>query len=81
MLFTCLSSDINLPEAPIGCPSEMAPPLTLTLSVFNPSSLTHANDCAANASFNSKRSTSSIFHPAFDTYFNFKTFGKKNQMI
>ena len=65
----------------MGCPREMAPPLTLTLSVFNPSSLTHANDCAANASFNSKRSTSSMLHPAFDTYFEFKTFYDKNQKI
>ena len=43
-IFIIIVSDINLPEAPMGCPREMAPPLTLTLSVFRPSSLTHAND-------------------------------------
>ena len=62
-----------LPEAPIGWPRDIAPPLMFTLSVFSPSSLTQAKDCAANASFSSNRSTSSNFHPAFDTYFNITT--------
>ena len=64
-----MSKASHLPEAPIGWPREIAPPLILTFSGFIPSSLTQAKDCAANASFSSNRSTSSIFHSAFDTYY------------
>ena len=62
-----MCKESHLPEAPIGWPREIAPPLILTFSGFIPSSLTQAKDWAANASFSSNRSTSSIFHPAFDT--------------
>ncbi len=51
---------MRAPEAPIGCPSAIAPPLTLTLSCGNCNSRFTAIDCAAKASFNSKISTSSI---------------------
>ena len=53
------------PDAPIGCPSAMAPPLTLTLPVSQPRSLLTAQACAANASLASTSSRSSIFQPAF----------------
>src|SRR5262245_56681390 len=43
----------------------MAPPLTLTLSVFQPRSLLTAQACAANASLASTRSRSPIDQPAF----------------
>ena len=53
------------PEAPIGWPMAMAPPLTLTLEVSQPRSLLTAQACAANASLASIRSRSSFFQPAF----------------
>src|SRR4051812_50162994 len=43
----------------------MAPPLTLTLPVSQPSSLLTAQACAAKASLASIRSRSAAFHPAF----------------
>jgi hypothetical protein len=46
------------PDAPIGWPMAMAPPLTLTLAGSMPSSLLTAQACAAKASFSSNRSTS-----------------------
>ena len=46
------------PEAPIGWPSAIAPPLTLTLPVSQPRSLLTAQACAANASLASTRSRS-----------------------
>src|SRR5690606_16265661 len=52
------------PEAPIGCPMAMAPPLTLTMSGFQPMSLLTAQACAANASLASTRSRSPAFQPA-----------------
>src|SRR5476651_15889 len=56
---------MRAPEAPIGWPMAMAPPLTLTLDVSQPRSLLTAQACAANASFASIRSRSSFFQPAF----------------
>src|SRR5216683_2857647 len=53
------------PDAPIGCPSAIAPPLTLTLPVSQPRSLLTAQAWAANASFASMRSRSAIDQPAF----------------
>lgn len=55
------------PEAPIGCPRAMAPPLTLTRCPSTPSWWTTASAWAANASFNSNRSTLSKSHPALAT--------------
>ena len=47
-------------DAPIGWPSAIAPPLTLTLSQSKPSSRPSASVCAANASLISIRSNASI---------------------
>ena len=52
------------PEAPIGWPSAIAPPLTLTLFVSQPISWLTAQACAANASLISIRSRSFGFQPA-----------------
>src|SRR5450755_1163805 len=52
------------PEAPIGWPIAIAPPLTLTLLVFQPISLLTAQACAAKASLISSRSRSCGFQPA-----------------
>ena len=51
---------MRAPLAPIGWPSAMAPPLTLTLSQSNPSSRPSARVWAANASLISMRSNASI---------------------
>ena len=51
---------IRAPLAPIGWPSAIAPPLTLTLSQSKPSSRPSASVCAANASLISIRSNASI---------------------
>src|SRR5450759_3219799 len=56
---------MRAPEAPIGWPMAMAPPLTLTLEVSQPRSLLTAQACASQASFASIRSRSSFFQPAF----------------
>ena len=48
------------PEAPIGWPMAIAPPLTLTLAVSQPRSLLTAQACAAKASLASIRSRSPI---------------------
>src|SRR5476651_2881948 len=56
---------MRAPEAPIGWPMAMAPPLTLTLDVSQPRSLLTAQACAAKASLASIRSRSSFFQPAF----------------
>ena len=57
---------MRAPVAPTGCPSEMPEPLTFTRS--SPSLSSHsrstASTCAANASFSSIRSMSSIVSPA-----------------
>ena len=58
---------IRAPEAPIGWPSAIAPPLTFTVSMSKPRSRATAQDCAAKASFDSTRSTSAMFHPAFSS--------------
>ena len=55
---------IRAPDAPTGCPIEMAPPLTFTLSMSNPSSRATAMDWAAKASLASTRSISSMVRPA-----------------
>ena len=54
-----------VPEAPIGCPRAMAPPLTFTFSLGIPKSFITAKLCAANASFDSTKSKSLISQPAF----------------
>ncbi len=53
------------PDAPIGWPMAMAPPLTLTLSGSQPKSLLTAQAWAAKASLASTRSRSSTDQPAF----------------
>ena len=55
---------IRAPEAPMGWPMAMAPPLTLTLLVSQPISLLTAQACAAKASLISSRSRSCGFQPA-----------------
>src|SRR5512134_551367 len=55
---------IRQPEAPIGWPSAMAPPLTLTLPVSQPICRLTAIACAANASLISIRSRSFGSQPA-----------------
>ncbi len=52
------------PDAPIGWPRAMAPPLTLTLPVSQPRSLLTARAWAAKASLASIRSRSSTDQPA-----------------
>jgi len=54
-----------IPEAAIGCPKAIAPPQIFTLFGSISSSRRTATDWAANASFNSNKSTSSLFQPAF----------------
>src|SRR6059058_3654080 len=56
---------MRVPDAPIGCPSAIAPPLTLTRSGSQPRSLLTAQACAANASLASTRSRSLANQPAF----------------
>src|SRR5215471_21310901 len=53
------------PDAPIGCPSAIAPPLTLIFDVSQPISLLTAQACAANASLISNTSRSAGFQSAF----------------
>src|SRR5205823_3094182 len=53
------------PDAPIGWPSAIAPPLTLMRLVSQPISLLTAHACAAKASLISMRSSSDAFQPAF----------------
>ena len=55
------------PEAPIGWPMAMAPPLTLTFAGSQPMSLLTAKACAANASLASIRSRSLTVQPAFSS--------------
>jgi hypothetical protein len=54
-----------IPDAAIGCPKAIAPPQTFTLFWSIPSSRKTATDCAAKASLNSNKSTSSLLQPAF----------------
>jgi hypothetical protein len=49
----------------MGCPKAIAPPQMFTFFGLMPSSRKTATDCAANASLNSNKSTSSFFQPAF----------------
>ena len=58
---------MRAPEAPIGWPMAMAPPLTLTLAGSRPSSRTTLSDWAAKASLDSIRSRSATFQPAFSS--------------
>ena len=60
---------MRAPEAPIGWPMAMAPPLTLTLAGSRPSSRTTLSDWAAKASLLSIRSRSETFQPAFSSAF------------
>src|ERR1700731_1937528 len=55
------------PDAPIGWPMAIAPPLTLTIAGSQPMSLLTAKACAANASLASTRSRSLTFQPAFSS--------------
>ena len=52
------------PDAPMGWPIAMAPPLTLTLADQLPTLCSLRRLCAANASFSSNKSTSAAFQPA-----------------
>src|SRR3954465_12676478 len=55
------------PDAPIGWPMAIPPPLTFTISSFQPMSLLTAQACAAKASLASTRSRSETFQPAFSS--------------
>mmetsp|Transcript_104689 Transcript_104689/g.249264 ORF Transcript_104689/g.249264 Transcript_104689/m.249264 type:complete len:200 (-) Transcript_104689:517-1116(-) len=57
------------PEAPMGWPMAMAPPLTFTLAGSQPISWLTASACAAKASFASMRSRSDTFQPTFSKTF------------
>src|SRR5439155_22900921 len=57
------------PLLPRGCPSAIAPPLTLTLSSSKPRSRMHASDCDANASFSSTTAISPGCNPSFSSAF------------
>jgi hypothetical protein len=56
---------MRAPEAPIGCPSATAPPLTFTRSSSMPSILIEFSVTEANASLISHRSMSLADRPAF----------------
>ena len=58
---------MRAPEAPIGWPMAMAPPLTLTISGFQPTPLLTAQAWAAKASLASTRSRSAAVQPAFSS--------------
>ncbi len=58
---------IRVPVAPIGWPSAMPPPLTLTFSCGTPVSFIQASTTEANASLHSNRSMSSIVRPVFSS--------------
>src|SRR3546814_19813696 len=55
---------MRAPDAPIGWPIAIAPPLTLILAASQPISLFTDSACAANASLASIRSRSAISQPA-----------------
>ena len=55
---------MRAPDAPIGCPSATAPPLTLTFSSSMPSIRIEFSVTEANASLISHRSMSSAVRPA-----------------
>src|SRR5689334_5371724 len=57
------------PEAPMGCPSAQAPPLTFKLSNGMPSSRIAINGTTAKASLISQRSTPLTFQPARSSAF------------
>lgn len=56
------------PDAPMGWPKAIAPPFTFTLSGFIANPLSTARDWAANASFNSNKSTSSLDQFALESF-------------
>ena len=58
---------MRAPEAPIGCPRAIAPPLTLTRSSSTPSIRIEFSATDANASLISNRSMSSTLSPAFSS--------------
>ena len=58
---------MRAPEAPIGWPRAIAPPLTLTLSSSTPSIRTELRATEAKASLISQRSTSSGLLPIFSS--------------
>ena len=60
---------MRAPDAPIGWPMAIAPPLTLTLDVSHPRPLLTASACEANASLASIKSRSAIVQPAFSSAF------------
>src|SRR5580698_1001510 len=60
---------MRAPDAPIGWPMAIAPPLTFTLAGSRPSSRTTLSDWAAKASLLSIRSRSETFQPAFSSAF------------
>ena len=60
---------MRAPEAPMGWPMAMAPPLTLTLAGSRPSYLTTHRLWAAKASLDSTRSRSATLQPAFSSAF------------
>ena len=57
---------MRAPVMPYGCPSAIAPPcgFSLSLNGSTPSSWHTGSTCAANASFSSMTSTSSMVIPA-----------------
>ena len=57
------------PDAPIGCPIAIAPPLTLTMDGSQPISLFTAHACAAKASLASTKSKSFMVQPALSSAF------------
>jgi hypothetical protein len=60
---------MRAPDAPIGCPSAQAPPLTLTMSCDSFNSAISAIGTTAKASLTSQRSTSPTFQPALASSF------------
>ena len=58
---------MRAPEAPIGWPMAMAPPLTFTLAGSRPSSFSTHRLWAAKASLDSTRSRSATVQPAFSS--------------
>src|SRR5207253_518118 len=60
---------IRVPVQPIGCPSAIDPPLTLSFSRSKWSSRSQARTCAAKASLSSMRSAEEAFTPYFSSSF------------
>ena len=60
---------MRAPDAPMGWPMAMAPPLTFTFAGSRPNSFTTQSDWAAKASLDSIRSRSDTVQPAFSSAF------------